>query len=342
MKLQWSLLANAICICTAQLVDMGEGPVYERHSVKKPFFSGDGFSIPNWEFGGNTVVTDECIRLTPDRQAKKGNLWNHKAWEKDTFMMTVEFKVHGQGKSLFGDGFALWYTKAIGGQGTALGNTEVFQGMGIFFDTYDNHQEPHGHPWISALLNDGSKVYDHDEDGKSHTTGGCQSFFRNSDERTYVRIIYRREYHTLEVYTNLKGTWEECFITRDVFLDSGGFFGATASTGDLADNHDIISIKIQDPMPASADFIKTSEEYNKNSPVTSVNIAKRMAEEAKKFKMDPKKVISNHRPIPDETETEGGSAMTIILIILVLAVVGGAVYYFATQKKERDPSSFGF
>lgn len=86
------------------------------------------------------------------------------SWE-----VTVNFNVNGQGKSLFGDGFALWYTQGRGTLGTALGNTEAVNGVGILFDTYDNHQEDHGHPWVSALVNDGSKVYNHDEDGKQVT-----------------------------------------------------------------------------------------------------------------------------------------------------------------------------
>lgn len=36
----------------------------------------DGISIPNWNWIGNTVVTDEYIRLTPDRQTKRGAVWN--------------------------------------------------------------------------------------------------------------------------------------------------------------------------------------------------------------------------------------------------------------------------
>lgn len=38
--------------------------------------------------------------------------------------------------------------------------------------------------------------------------------------------------------------WTECFILRRVTLPSGFYFGATAATGDLADNHDIISFKV--------------------------------------------------------------------------------------------------
>ena len=32
--------------------------------------------VPFWEFGGSTVVTSSYVRLTPDRQSKRGILWN--------------------------------------------------------------------------------------------------------------------------------------------------------------------------------------------------------------------------------------------------------------------------
>lgn len=35
-----------------------------------------GMQIPNWDFGGATVVTGNYVRLTPDRQSKHGSLWN--------------------------------------------------------------------------------------------------------------------------------------------------------------------------------------------------------------------------------------------------------------------------
>lgn len=40
-----------------------------------------------------------------------------KDWE-----MLLHFKVHGQGDTLFGDGFALWYTKERMQDGTAYYN----------------------------------------------------------------------------------------------------------------------------------------------------------------------------------------------------------------------------
>ena len=38
--------------------------------------------VPYWTFGGNTVVTSSYARLTPDRQSKKGMLWNTVVSEK--------------------------------------------------------------------------------------------------------------------------------------------------------------------------------------------------------------------------------------------------------------------
>jgi hypothetical protein len=34
------------------------------------------FSGHNWDMYGSTVVTPEFVRLTPDRQSKRGSIWN--------------------------------------------------------------------------------------------------------------------------------------------------------------------------------------------------------------------------------------------------------------------------
>lgn len=50
----------------------------------------------------------------------------------------MQFRVHGQGKSLAGDGFALWYSAIRGVGGPVFGSMDKFVGMAIFFDTYSN------------------------------------------------------------------------------------------------------------------------------------------------------------------------------------------------------------
>lgn len=72
---------------------------------------GSGMDLPNWDFSGSTVVTNNYIRLTPDRQSKRGMLWNKIPAAIRNWEIQAQFKVHGQGKTLYGDGFAIWYTK---------------------------------------------------------------------------------------------------------------------------------------------------------------------------------------------------------------------------------------
>ena len=54
-----------------------------------------------------------------------------------------QFHVHGTGKELFGDGFAMWYAKDRNELGSAFGSKDYFHGLAIFLDTYSNHNGPH-------------------------------------------------------------------------------------------------------------------------------------------------------------------------------------------------------
>jgi len=42
-----------------------------------------------------------------------------------------------------------------------FGSVDNWNGLGIFFDSFDN-DGLHNNPYISVVLNDGSKSYDHD------------------------------------------------------------------------------------------------------------------------------------------------------------------------------------
>ena len=51
----------------------------------------------------------------------------------------------------------------------------------------------HGHPYISAMINNGTLSYDHDRDGTHTELAGCESQFRNAKEETYVAIRFERK-----------------------------------------------------------------------------------------------------------------------------------------------------
>ena len=52
-----------------------DGYFKRENSLFQPY-QGMGMDVPFWEFGGATVVTNQYVRLTPDRQSKRGALWN--------------------------------------------------------------------------------------------------------------------------------------------------------------------------------------------------------------------------------------------------------------------------
>lgn len=56
---------------------------------------------------------------------------------------------------------AFWYTQNKGSyDGDVFGSSDQWVGLGIFFDSFDNDNK-HNNPYIMAVLNDGTKKFDH-------------------------------------------------------------------------------------------------------------------------------------------------------------------------------------
>ena len=65
----------------------------------------------NWIVGNAASVKQHFVRLTPDRQSKRGYLWNKAVLNNDEFSAVVQFRISGQGKRWFGDGIGIWITQ---------------------------------------------------------------------------------------------------------------------------------------------------------------------------------------------------------------------------------------
>jgi hypothetical protein len=63
------------------------------------------------------------------------------------------------------------------------------------------------------MLNDGTKMFNQDEDGGDSKVAGCHAIFRGHE--VYARIVYDKTLLRVYLDTNDNG-WEECFIVRDV------------------------------------------------------------------------------------------------------------------------------
>lgn len=216
-----------------------------EHSLIRPY-QGSGMTIPYWDFVGSTMVTNNYIRLTPDVQSKQGAIWNSVPCHVRNWELQVHFRVHGREGDLYGDGLVIWYAKERMKTGPVFGNQDYFQGLAVILDTYSNHNGPHNHqhPYISAMVNNGSLHYDHDRDGTHTQLAGCEAKFRNLEHDTHITVRYERDVLTVSTDFANKAAWKECFSVKDIKLPTGYYFGISATTGDLSDNHDILSIRL--------------------------------------------------------------------------------------------------
>jgi len=237
--------------------------------------------------------------------------------------MQFQFHVHGTAKELFGDGFAMWYAKDRNELGPTFGSKDFFSGLAIFLDTYSNHNGPHNHvhPYISAMVNNGTLHYDHDRDGTHTELAGCEAQFRNRDHDVFVAVRYQNYKLTVSTDIDNQNVWKECFSVSGVHLPTNYYFGFSAATGDLADNHDIISVKVY-----QLDSERSKEQIDHAQIVPR---AETFAE--------PREHI--HDEQPSRVWTFFKWFFIIIFIIVLVVAVVGAVYWVLT-KQQRNKKRF--
>ncbi|XP_017486417.1 PREDICTED: VIP36-like protein [Rhagoletis zephyria] len=216
------------------------------HSLVKPF------NVPGfWDIFGNVIITPEYVRLTSDLQGRSGGIFNTIPVKANHWEVHLHFKIHGSGSKFFGDGMAFWYLNEPLKPGSVFGASDYFSGFALIIDTYfnsqKNHQKQrHKHPMIALMPNNGSLSYSHDKDGFGvpGILSYCQAEVRQVRHETYLAIRYENE--ELRVMTNIDGDqeWKHCVSLKRLHLPKMGYFGLSASTGDLSDNHDVIFLKV--------------------------------------------------------------------------------------------------
>ncbi|XP_077478663.1 lectin, mannose-binding 2-like a isoform X2 [Stigmatopora argus] len=218
-----------------------------EYSLTKPYQAVGFSSSSHWELMGDAMVTTEQVRLTPDMQSRQGAVWSRLPCHLNDWEMQVHFKIHGKGKkNLNGDGLAIWYTKERMQNGPVFGNKDNFTGLGVFVDTYPNEEKQLERifPFVLAMVGNGTISYDHERDGRPTELGGCNGMVRNLKHDTFLFIRYVRRRLTVMIDIDGQHEWRDCLDLPGVRLPKGFYFGATAITGDLSDNHDIVSLKL--------------------------------------------------------------------------------------------------
>ncbi|TPX32761.1 hypothetical protein SeMB42_g07581 [Synchytrium endobioticum] len=197
-----------------------------------------------WNFGGDAYIDVlSYVRLAPDRQSKQGWLFSRVPFTSASWEIEFEFRIHGHSSSLYGDGFAFWYSTDRESPGPVFGYKDKWTGLGLFFDTYANGRHSHSFPYVYGILNNGTTTYQHDDDGFDQQMGGCSADFRNKDHPTRAKVRYSRHEY-LQVQLNVQGlnVWETCFVANNITLPTTAYMGFSAWTGDVSDNHDILRV----------------------------------------------------------------------------------------------------
>lgn len=266
-------------------------------------------------------MTSKYVRLTQDSQSRQGGIWNIHPYTSRDWEVEVGFRVHGHGSELYGDGFALWYVKEPPRGGPVFGNKDYFTGLAVIFDTYanQNNVHPHGHPYISTMVNNGTLHYDHEADGVNSELAGCECKFRGLEHD--ARVLIRYSNGELNIKTDIENTgiWRDCLSVKGVFLPTNYHFGITAACGDLSDNHDILSIKMRHLSSTISDFQSHSEDL-------------------------PRADYSNsHRDRSNEVQSGMSALRKLFMVVCVIAgvvAVAGFGYFLYTSKQNSARRRF--
>ncbi|KAK2945498.1 putative ERGIC-53 like protein [Blattamonas nauphoetae] len=228
--------------------------------LNPPFLHGRRDGQDEWSMGGTASTMEDRIRLTNVETDQKGCLWSIIPNSLPEWEVNFEIQVFGGQKS-GADGMAFWYSKIPSQIGSVYGGLDKWEGLGLFFDTYDNRGK-HQNPSILAVINDGTISYDHPNDGVTQQAAGVGQVMFRRDHPFKVRVIYSNRTLSVASTVSINGVSSEvpevlpgrldddqtrfttCFVANDIDLPSGYYFGFSGATGGLSDNHDVISFDL--------------------------------------------------------------------------------------------------
>ena len=224
------------------------------HSV-----SSDGTRVvDDFQHTGHTEIHRHFVRLTPDRQSKSGALWSKTAPNiNGDFSSILAFRISGQASKWYGDGLGWWFTKNTQESidsltGPLHGTRDKFIGFGVVFDTFENTDPGVIHNDLTIFSNNGTRSGEE----MQQESFGCRNlpskvryhekradFSWSSKSQAAISMTSGR----LSVWVDAdnSGKWFECVKDKDLGIPqlAGAVrVGVSASTGGVADNHDVISM----------------------------------------------------------------------------------------------------
>ncbi|XP_064410117.1 protein ERGIC-53 [Latimeria chalumnae] len=253
MSMQWVCLvvrlSLAVFFCFLVQLGLGEESSNIPHrrfeykySFKGPHLVQSDNTIPFWVHTGNAIPSTDQVRITPSLKSQKGSVWTKNIAAFENWEVEVTFRVTGRGR-VGADGLAIWFTTGQGQEGPVYGAADFWNGVGVFFDSFDNDGKKNN-PAVLIVGNNGNILYDHHSDGSTQALGSCLRDFRNKPYPMRTKITYYQKVLTVMInngFTPDKEDYEFCARIENMVIPGEGYFGISAATGGLADDHDVLS-----------------------------------------------------------------------------------------------------
>ncbi|KAG8440306.1 hypothetical protein GDO86_006171 [Hymenochirus boettgeri] len=213
-----------------------------KYSFKGPHVTLPDGTVPFWDKYGDAIASPDEVRLVPSLRHHSGSIWTKQNASFTHWELEVSFRIAGHGRQ-GAEGLAVWYTKEQGRSGTVYGSADFWDGIGIIFDTNDKDLKENN-PAILIVGNNGKLNYDHESDGSSQALDSCIKNFRNTIRPFRAKITYYQRTLRVSVFKGMSPSddaFELCAEVQNMIIPSSGYFGISAATGILADDHDVLS-----------------------------------------------------------------------------------------------------
>lgn len=304
------------------------------YSFKGPNLMKGTYKIPFWNYNGDAVAGGDQIRLVPSLRDKSGGIWSKYSFPNEAWQVEMTFRIHGRGK-IGADGMAIWLVEKPNESGEVFGYMNKWKGLGVFLDSFDNDGN-NKNPYISAMINDGTKQYNHHLDGSDEMLGGCVHDIRNRVYPSKLRLTYWKKNLVIEIDSgNSEITdFEQCAKIENIDIPKDYYFGITAATGGLADDHDVLAFSTSSLHPTETGTESSNIEASKED-----DYQKKVDEfesEAKKFREEHPDLAKT--PTPDLVEEESSPELKAILDVQsqIKSMIASQIKAMSTVLKRQE------
>jgi len=122
--------------------------IVPKLSFSNPFNQYDNGVIPGWQYGGEATLANDYISLTPAAPNKVGWVWSDEPVSMAAWEVQLEFHIGGQANRGAGGGMAFWFSAQQGRTGPIYGHEDNYEGLGVFFDTYEGDDSEETEPFV--------------------------------------------------------------------------------------------------------------------------------------------------------------------------------------------------